>query len=240
VSADVPDRRGALERATARAEAAEREVARLTALLCSETEEHWRTHGERGAARAEVARLQALLDDDASDLESLRADIEEHLPAYVLDDGTDEEANHGERVEYAGRALRIASLAAERLASRLALAMAWRAAACEDVADAREYAEAYRRDRDYHCGAGIAARHALATARDEGAAEMREAAAAVLRAVVETIDPEGRLSVPESRTAEALRVVEAALDRAAEYGEEDARETRALGHAHERDVGGRS
>jgi hypothetical protein len=62
----------------------------------------------------------------------------------------------------------------------------------------------------------------------------------VLRAVVETIDPEGRLSILESRTAEALRVIEAALDRAAEFGEEDTRETRALGRAHERDVGGRS
>ena len=41
-------------------------------------------------------------DEIFSELELLKEDIDENLPNYVLDDGTDEPANDSERIEYAG------------------------------------------------------------------------------------------------------------------------------------------
>ncbi len=43
----------------------------------------------------------------AQEIESYEAAIEESLPEYVLDDGTDEPANYLERIEYAGQAARL-------------------------------------------------------------------------------------------------------------------------------------
>lgn len=62
--------------------------------------------GEALQAGAEVARLRTLLDDDEHELDLLKADIDEHLPEYGLDDGTDDPANERERVEYAGQELK--------------------------------------------------------------------------------------------------------------------------------------
>lgn len=49
-----------------------------------------------------TARLSAALDAQGAELETLTDDIDEHLPQYVLDDGTDEPANERERIEHAG------------------------------------------------------------------------------------------------------------------------------------------
>ena len=73
-------------------------------------EQSW---NERGMLLAGALAKIKVAEEKASDIESdyddlhevvetLRADIDEHLPAYVLEDGTDEEANYRERIEYAG------------------------------------------------------------------------------------------------------------------------------------------
>jgi len=81
---------------------------------------------ERDAALAKIKVVEEKASDIESDyddlhevVETLRADIDEHLPAYVLDDGTDEEANYRERIEYAGDEIKRHS---EALAAALARA----------------------------------------------------------------------------------------------------------------------
>lgn len=58
------------------------------------------------AAREENERLKTLASDEANDTDELRDAIDEFLPDYVLDDGTDEPANHVETIEYAGDEIR--------------------------------------------------------------------------------------------------------------------------------------
>jgi hypothetical protein len=54
------------------------------------------------SAESALAREKAAREEAEAALELLREDVREHLPAYALDDGTDDEANERERVEYAG------------------------------------------------------------------------------------------------------------------------------------------
>jgi predicted RNase H-like nuclease (RuvC/YqgF family) len=59
--------------------------------------------------RAMVAERDALAErfrESEAELDALRADIREHLPSYVLDDGTDEAASERETIEYAGDEIR--------------------------------------------------------------------------------------------------------------------------------------
>lgn len=51
-------------------------------------------------------RLNAVAEDNANDADQLRDAIDEFLPDYVLDDGTDEPANHVETIEFAGDDIR--------------------------------------------------------------------------------------------------------------------------------------
>lgn len=64
----------------------------------------WKERAE--AAEAELRKTTGFLADAEHDLELLEDDIEEHLPSYLLDDGTNEAANHRERIEYAGADIR--------------------------------------------------------------------------------------------------------------------------------------
>lgn len=56
--------------------------------------------------RSRVAELVTRVAEVEHELDQLRGDIDEHLPAYALDDGTGDEAGHRERIEYAGDELR--------------------------------------------------------------------------------------------------------------------------------------
>jgi chromosome segregation ATPase len=103
-------------------------------------EQSW---NERGMLLAGALAKLKLSEEKASDIESdyddlhevvetLRADIEEHLPTYVLDDGTGDEANYRERIEYAGDDIR-------RLGHELRLSHEF---AARSIADAKEREEA--------------------------------------------------------------------------------------------------
>ena len=65
--------------------------------------------------RARALAAEASVEEIGKELDTLRDDIAEHLPAYMLGDGDDaEKANPREVVEYAGAELRRASKDAAR------------------------------------------------------------------------------------------------------------------------------
>jgi chromosome segregation ATPase len=59
-------------------------------------------HAQLAAAQARVAEVERELRETGDEIDALHDDIAEHLPSYVLDDGTDEPANVRETIEYAG------------------------------------------------------------------------------------------------------------------------------------------
>jgi len=118
--------------------------------------------------------------DEARDLdealEVLEAEIDEHLPEYVLDDGTDEPANARERVEYAGA--EIERLRRERDEAREALRLsvsAWEAAgmqgrsAHDGLLALQRRAEQTERERDEAIARAERAEAALAALREAAA-----------------------------------------------------------------------
>ena len=90
----------------------------LTAQLDNERD---RANGFSEASRQLLADLAtvgqerdaavAVLRDAGEEIATLHNDIDEHLPAYTLDDGTDDEANERERIEYAGDEIRSLKIA---------------------------------------------------------------------------------------------------------------------------------
>lgn len=66
------------------------------------------------------ARAESVLADATREIDQLESDIDEHLPEYRLDDGTGDEANGRERIEYAGTEIRRLRAERDRLSSKVA------------------------------------------------------------------------------------------------------------------------
>lgn len=85
-------------------------------------------------ARAEIARLRAAYETATNEIDQYREAVDESLPNYVLDDGTHEEANRLETIEYAGRELTKLRAENERISN-----------GCNDLLTSLGYAVNYNR-----------------------------------------------------------------------------------------------
>jgi chromosome segregation ATPase len=177
-------------------------------------EQSW---NERGMLLAGALAKLKLSEEKASDIESdyddlhevvetLRADIEEHLPTYVLDDGTGDEANYRERIEFAGDDIR-------RLGHELRLSHEF---AARSIADAKEREEAalarlreVEKSRDEWSAAALRDAHLLTQAHEHEFNLLEAIAAArsdAVREFAEWYDSDAGFAVVENLT----NVIEAA------------------------------
>lgn len=156
---------------------------------------------------------RALLEALEEPLESLlEEDVREYLPAYVLDDGTGDEANERERIEYAGA--EIVRLRRERDEARRN-ASAWadeRDAMRRERDEARVEVERLRAERDEASESlrlSVAAWDAAGMRGRDAASVIREAEERGARWALATFFWPGSSALVD-RSREAARICEAA------------------------------
>ena|GEM_PF-5916611 len=146
VQADYGELDGKLFAKVERADMAEKDLKTNDIVAAMFIVERDRALAKLKLAEEKASDIESDYDDLHEVVETLRADIDEHLPTYVLDDGTDEEANYRERIEFAGDDIR--RLEHElRLSHEFAERSITRAKESEDAALASLAAAEAERDR---------------------------------------------------------------------------------------------